>query len=234
MLTAILWDYDGTLSDTPSKNISVTKAVLLRLDPALLDPLPEALTSLAAYQRANYTYKNWRELYLRAYGVPADRLDEAGALWGPCQLADATLPPLFAGLAEVLKALRPLPMGICSQNSAANIRAALAAHGVGDCFTAVVGHDDVPFSRQKPDPAAFLACLDQLGLAGGRFAYIGDHAEDVTFGKNAQAALRARGREAEVFCVAAAWGAGTRGEWPAAPDAVARTPAQLAEILGGF
>ena len=52
MFTAILWDYDGTLANTPVKNIAVTRAVLGRLDPALLDPLPEALSSLAAYQAA--------------------------------------------------------------------------------------------------------------------------------------------------------------------------------------
>ena len=44
MFTAILWDYDGTLANTPVKNIAVTRAVLGRLDPALLDPLPEALS----------------------------------------------------------------------------------------------------------------------------------------------------------------------------------------------
>ena len=79
MFTAILWDYDGTLANTPVKNIAVTRAVLGRLDPALLDPLPEALSSLAAYQAANYRWRNWRELYQHALCVPADRLDEAGA-----------------------------------------------------------------------------------------------------------------------------------------------------------
>ena len=220
MFTAILWDYDGTLANTPVKNIAVTRAVLGRLDPALLDPLPEALSSLAAYQAANYRWRNWRELYQHALRVPADRLDEAGALWGPCQLADRTLPPLFGGLLEVLPRLAALaPMGICSQNDSGNIRAALAAHGAADCFAAVVGHADVDFARQKPDPAAFLACLDRLGLREGRFAYIGDHAGDIAFGRNAQAALRAMGRAAEVVCVAAAWG-GAPSVDLAAADAV--------------
>ena len=105
MFTAILWDYDGTLANTPVKNLAVTKEVLRRLDPALLDPLPEALTSLDAYQAANYRWRNWRELYRHALHVPAERLDEAGALWGPCQLADRTLPPLFDGLDEALPRL---------------------------------------------------------------------------------------------------------------------------------
>ena len=79
MFTAILWDYDGTLANTPVKNIAVTRAVLGRLDPALLDPLPEALPSLAAYQAANYRWRTWRELYRHALPVPVDRLDGGGA-----------------------------------------------------------------------------------------------------------------------------------------------------------
>ena len=210
MFTAILWDYDGTLANTPVKNIAVTRAVLGRLDPALLDPLPEALSSLAAYQAANYRWRNWRELYQHALRVPA---------------------PLFGGLLEVLPRLAALaPMGICSQNDSGNIRAALAAHGAADCFAAVVGHADVDFARQKPDPAAFLACLDRLGLREGRFAYIGDHAGDIAFGRNAQAALRAMGRAAEVVCVAAAWG-GAPSVDLAAADAVAVRPADLPDLL---
>lgn len=230
MLDAILWDYDGTIADTPVKNLAVTKAVLFRLDPALLDPVPQALRSLAAYREANYRWNNWRELYVRAFGVPPERLDEAGRLWVPCQLADETLPPLFEGLPEALAQLGSVPMGICSQNDPDNIRAALAAHGVGDRFAAVVGHADVPFDCQKPHPAAFLACLDRLGIRSGRFAYIGDHAADVVFGRRVQAALEAQGRRASVFCVTAAWGGGVAPEETGA-DAVARTPAELAELL---
>lgn len=232
MFNAILWDYDGTIADTPVKNIAVTKVVLARmglLGPS--DPLPEALTSLEAYHRANHRYQNWRELYLHAYNVPADRLDEAGDLWAPCQLADETQPPLFDGMGETLGRLKAVPMGICSQNSSRNIHVALAEHGIDGCFAAVVGQDDVPMTAQKPDPASFLKCLEQLGLEEGRFAYIGDHAEDVTFGRNAEAALRARGRDVTVVCVTAAWSGAEVAAWPQQPDAVANAPTELAELL---
>ena len=231
MFTAILWDYDGTLANTPVKNIAVTRAVLGRLDPALLDPLPEALSSLAAYQAANYRWRNWRELYQYALDVPAERLDEAGALWGPCQLADRTLPPLFDGLSEVLPRLAALaPMGICSQNDSGNIRAALAAHGAADCFAAVVGHADVDFAHQKPDPAAFLACLDQLGLREGRFAYIGDHAGDIAASAIPQRPSGAPGGGAAVVCGAAAGGGAPPADLADA-DAVAARPADLPDLL---
>ena len=118
-------------------------------------------------------------------------------------------------------------------NDEADIRAALAAHGAAGWFAAVVGHADVDFAHQKPDPAAFLACLDHLGLREGRFAYIGDHAGDIAFGRNAQAALRAQGRAAEVVCVAAAWG-GAPPEDLADADAVAACPAELPDILAGL
>ncbi|MFR1617443.1 MAG: hypothetical protein ACLSUM_08855 [Dysosmobacter welbionis] len=150
MFTAILWDYDGTLANTPVKNIAVTRAVLGRLDPALLDPLPEALSSLAAYQAANYRWRNWRELYRHALHVPVDRLDEAGALWGPCQLADRTCPPSSAGFWSSAR-LAALAMGICSQNDSGNIRAALAATArrtaLPPWWATRTG-----LARQKPDP----------------------------------------------------------------------------------
>lgn len=87
-----------------------------------------------------------------------------------------------------------------------------------------------PLPAGGPDPAAFLACLDRLGLREGRFAYIGDHAGDIAFGRNAQAALRAMGRAAEVVCVAAAWG-GAPSVDLAAADAVAARPADLPDLL---
>ena len=231
MLDAVLWDYDGTLADTMVKNLAVTRAVFQRLDPALLNPPPGALSSLEAYRAANYRWKNWRELYAHACGVPEARLDEAGRLWAPCQQADETLPPLFGGLKEVLRQLRGIPMGICSQNSADNIRAALARHGVGECFAAVVGNDDVPYSAQKPNPAAFLLCLERLGLTGGQFVYIGDHPGDVAFGRAAERVLRERGVQAAVTCVAVQWEAAAEPGFSIPPDAVARTPAELAELL---
>ena len=89
MFTAILWDYDGTLANTPVKNIAVTRAVLGRLDPALLDPLPDALSSLAAYQAANYRWRNWRA------SAPRTTAATSAPPWPPTARRTA-LPPWWA------------------------------------------------------------------------------------------------------------------------------------------
>lgn len=231
MFTAILWDYDGTLANTPVKNIAVTRAVLGRLDPALLDPLPEALSSLAAYQAANYRWRNWRELYQHALRVPADRLDEAGAPVGPLPAGGpdpaAPLRRAFGGSAP---SGRPGPHGHLLPERQRQHPRRPGRPRRGGLLCRRGGPRGRGLRRQKPDPAAFLACLDRLGLREGRFAYIGDHAGDIAFGRNAQAALRAMGRAAEVVCVAAAWG-GAPSVDLAAADAVAARPADLPDLL---
>ena len=39
-----------------------------------------AALAMAAYQAANYRWRNWRELYRHALHIPADRLDRQGDL----------------------------------------------------------------------------------------------------------------------------------------------------------
>lgn len=228
---AVLWDYDGTLIDTARKNIAVTVAVLRHLDPAIDDHLPAALRSYEAYQEANYRYKNWRELYREAFGIPEEQLDIAGPLWAPEQAKNTDLPEMFPGLGMLLPTLTKVPMGICSLNDADNIRRVLAHYGVGGCFEAVIGYSDVHEHRQKPDPDSFIACVERLGLAGkkGTYLYIGDHKDDVTFGKAAGKVLGC-----EVICVAVDWLGLNReavGTWPVAPDFYVKNAAELNAVL---
>lgn len=244
-IKAILWDYDGTLVNSVVKNIAVTVDVLRHFDPDIEKHLPEALTSLEKYQEANYRYKNWRELYARCFSLSPEQTDEAGTLWTPCQIANSTVPPLMApGLQEVVLRLGGalgIPMGICSQNSSENIRRVLAHFEMDRCFGAVVGHDDIPFSCQKPDPYGYLACLERLGMAfneaemsGQIFVYIGDHSEDVAFGKNAERQLRQRGLDVRVVCIAAVYGQGQYTDvdgWRLQPDYRAETAEGLLHYL---
>lgn len=241
-IKAILWDYDGTLVNSTIKNMAVTLDVLRHFDPDVDAHIPEVLTSLEKYQEANYQCKNWRELYARHFGLSPEQTDEAGTLWTPCQLNNRTIPPLMAeGLREAILVLGDtlgIPMGICSQNSSKNIRQMLEHYGIGGCFQAIVGHDDIPLDRQKPDPVGFLRCLELLGFGGaqggGLYVYIGDHGEDVVFGRNAQRELTAAGCEARVACIAAMYGQEQYTDvdaWGSRPDYRAKTVEGLLEYL---
>ena len=109
MFTAILWDYDGTLANTPVKNIAVTRAVLGRLDPALLDPAAGGARPPWPPIRRQLPLAQLAELYQHALRVPANRLDEAGALWGPCQRADGPCRPSSAGFWRFCPVWPPWP-----------------------------------------------------------------------------------------------------------------------------
>ncbi len=238
-IKAILWDYDGTLVDSTAKNMSVTIDILRHFYPDIDRHLPEVLRSEENYQKMNSRYRNWRELYRECYNIPEDKIDEAGRLWTPCQLRNPTVPGLFSGLKEVLPRLAQYRMGICSQNGSENIRSVLRHYQVDEYFQAVIGYDDIPIRQQKPEPDGFLKCLEVLGCDpetdpgpdGGIFLYIGDHSEDMTFGKNAQRLLRQNGLPVSVICIAARYSDLYPVDWKTPPDYVIHKPAELENII---
>ena len=201
---AILWDYDGTLADSSKKNIEVTIEILRRFIPDVDENVPEALASRTSYQDAYGKMSDWKELYRTCYGLDDEQVKAAGAMWSEAQLSNKTFSDIFSGMPEMLAALAPIPMGVCSQNGAEVIRRSLEHHGILKYFGAVVGYDEVPFDGQKPAPDAFFVCLDRLGIKnrGCRFIYVGDHSVDVAFGKNAETELKKSFPAAEVICVA--------------------------------
>jgi HAD superfamily hydrolase (TIGR01549 family) len=230
-VAAILWDYDGTLVDSARKNMKVTIEVLRHFDPDIEDHIPPALQSYDAYQEANHRYRNWRELYTHCYGIPFDKLDEAGRLWAPEQERNKSIPDMFPGLADLLATLKGIPMGICSQNASENIWHTLSYYGVADYFRHVVGFEDVPGNMQKPHSYGFVKCAEALNPENkaGTYIYIGDHSDDVTFGKNGEAATGHK-----VICITADY-LGLNGElyssWKTAPNYYVRHTNELKQIL---
>lgn len=233
-ICGIIWDYDGTIINSATKNIEVTIEVLKHFDKDIEKHLPEALQTYENYQRANHKYKNWRELYVKSYGIKEEQLDEAGSLWTPEQLKNKTIPSMFQGMAELFHKLKSVKMGICSQNSNENIKETLKHYGVDNCFDAIIGYDDILGSEQKPNPTGFLKCVDLLNLENkeGTYIYIGDHSEDIVFGKNAQLAL---GKDnINVICITVDYlklNLDTYKKWAEQPDYFVQSAYELDEIL---
>jgi len=229
---AILWDYDGTLVDSARKNMAVTVEVLRHFDKNIESHLPEALQSYENYSKANHFYKNWRDLYMYCFHISEKDLDEAGRLWTPEQIKNPVIPDMFQGMNQLLHTLKPIKMGICSQNSRQNIKETLIHYGVNHCFEMVIGVEEVSGIEQKPNPAGFIKCLQglEIPLKESKVIYIGDHSEDVVFGKNAQAISADSGLQ--VICIAVDFlGQDHLGEWRTEPDYRAGSISELKDIL---
>lgn len=190
-ILGILWDYDGTIIDTASKNILVNIEVLKHFDKDIEKHLPKALQSYNAYQIANHKYKNWKELYMNEFGIKEQDLSTALSLWAPSQTKVNTIPNMFSGMDKLFKDLSIYKMGICSQNSKEIIINTLKHYNVIQYFTTVIGAYEVSINSQKPNPEGFINCTKILNPNNedGIYIYIGDHSDDVVFGKNAEQIL---------------------------------------------
>jgi HAD superfamily hydrolase (TIGR01549 family) len=214
-ITAIVWDFDGTLADTCQQHLSVTRALLSSLTGGNASELPP-LRSLEAYQTAVQRAVNWQDLYQTGLGLSDELVSAAGRLWAEYLLRDETPVRLFDGIREALIALGDLPQGIVSQSARSGILKRLDAEGVRQSFRYVVGYEEVSTSCQKPAPDGLILCIDQLTrFAPGRVLYVGDHETDAATAANANQLFRRDGVPVRVVAVAAAFGNAAAGRpWP--------------------
>lgn len=235
-LSAILWDYDGTLVDSTKKNMAVTVEVLQNFIPNIQKNPPLVLSDAEEYRRANHKFKDWREMYRECYGLSESQIDRAGDLWSTFQLKNQFTPELFPGLDNLFRTFGDFKQGICSRNCAITIRKALNELGISPYFQAIVGYEEVPWTEQKPNPAGFLQCLNILNVSLDHTTvfYIGDHQEDVMFGKNAEAVLNHGGHQVEVKCIAVDYSGSKPSDWILKPDFVVSSPEDIQSIIDGF
>jgi HAD superfamily hydrolase (TIGR01549 family) len=234
-LGGVFWDFDGTLVNTREKNLTVNRRIIEMVTGRPYHSFP-ALTSVEFYHAATNRAKNWRTFYQQEYGLDEASTDQAGRLWTEFQLADSTPARFYDGIRGTLQELRAVPNGIVSQNSAENIRALLRGDGLDQLFAVVVGYEEVPFDRQKPDPHGLLRCIDAVKVEeGSSVFYIGDHATDAECAFNANQALRACNRQIRVISIAASFeGPSGSAMWPIPPEHVAHHPREIVEIAAKY
>jgi phosphoglycolate phosphatase-like HAD superfamily hydrolase len=231
-LTAVVWDYDGTLVDTRAKNLSVTRRLIETVSPHEVADLP-VLESVETYEAALLKVRNWREFYQEYLRLSAEETDEAGLLWASYQESDTTPVHVFEGIPKVLGDLHRVPQGVFSLNSRDNILAALEATELSTHFGSVVGYEQVPFSRQKPEPDGLVLCLDELtGLAPGTVLLVGDHEMDILSASNANRYFEEKGVDIRVVSAAADFRTGQpSGDWPVKPDFEVTRPEQILDVV---
>lgn len=231
-ISAIIWDYDGTLVDTSMRNLHVTRGIVGNLsgrDPAEFP----SLRSLEQYAVALARSVNWRDFYRSEFNFGDAEIDEAGRRWTEFQMRDRTPAPLYDGIRDVLHNLRDIPHGIVSQNSSAIIRETLDGIGLSGYFGSIVGFEEVELRRQKPAPDGLLRCIEVLTRPnGGRVLYIGDHPTDALCAQAANATLQHTQPPTRVSSVAALYSSKQATcLWPTRPDYAAREVPDLVHIV---
>jgi len=232
-VTAVIWDFDGTLADTLERNLAITRRIVERLLGGSARRFA-ALHDRDSYGLAVHRAASWRELYAQEFDFPLARAGEAAPLWSEFHREETVVPPLFDGVEEVIRELGGRPQGIVSQNGRRNIEEALSPAGLLAHFQAIVADEDLPFDRQKPEPDGLLRCAETLhpdGGSAGTVLYVGDHPVDVECVRRAGERLRARGAGWRLLSVGVEYGLAGERRWATPPDRLARRPADVLEIV---
>ena len=229
-ISAIIWDYDGTLVDTRHKNLNVTRNIVANLIEADAKAF-SVLRSLENYSLANRKTSNWRELYRSEFNFSESQIDAAGQMWTDYQLSDDTEVTFYEGIGGVIRRLAEFPNGIVSQNSRSNIMQHLEKNHLLPFFKMIVGYEEVDLKRQKPDPDGLLHCIEKLsGFEPGVVCYIGDHETDVQCAHRANGVLTEKKVDVKILTIGACYDYGNDASiWNVRPDYEAR---RIEDILG--
>jgi beta-phosphoglucomutase len=176
---ALIFDFNGTLSDDEHLMEAVTAEVLSRYGPA---PTHQQYVDRLAGLSDEAMVRTWLGDRDDLAAIVAERID------GYCRLAvdGSTIGPAMRAVVELAASLAPV--AIVSGAARAEIEPVLEAAGIARLFTTVVTSDDV--SHGKPHPQGYLIALRRLestlpGLAAGEVVVIEDTEAGVTAAKAA-------------------------------------------------
>jgi len=209
MVTAVIYDLDGTLVDSRADIADSVNAMLSTLG------LPER------DEREIWSFigEGAERLVRRSLGSSHDHLfAEAIKEWHveyARRLVAKTRP--YPGIVELLET-PPAARGVLTNKPGAFARDLLRGLGLLGKFPSVVGGDEAP---KKPDPTGLLRLCADLGADPAHTLYVGDSSIDI-----------ATGSAAGVPVCAVGWGLGAPEELrKAGPAYLCSSPAEVARLL---
>jgi len=170
-LSAVLFDWDGTLVDSAEKSYRCYQRVFARFG---ID------YDHALFER---TYApDWYRTY-EDLGLPRERWPEADAHWLECYASEESR--LRPGAEEALEAFagRGLAQGLVSSGDPVRVRGEVESLGLARYFSAIVCGGET--AGRKPHPEPLLVALGQLSVDPAQAAYVGDSPEDVLMARAA-------------------------------------------------
>lgn len=179
---ALIFDLDGTLIDSAPTIMAAGNLLLAERDLPPLS-LPEAKSYIGNGAKVFIQKALATRGALEGADLDAAH-DRMEALY---ERVDFSASTPFPGMKAALEgfAARGHPLAICTNRPAGPARMELAAHGLADLFSVVVGGDTL--AVRKPDPAPLRLAAEQLGA--GAYAFIGDSDVDAATADAAGAAF---------------------------------------------
>ena len=231
-MKALFWDFDGTLVDSRQKNYQVTKRLITASTNKDLGDI-SFLETFENYKKGIARYSNWRDIYQSGFGLSPEETDAIGSLWTEFQLNDNTPVPIFSGIEDVFKVYGDSPNIIISQNSKQNIVQILEENKISSFFNMILGFEEVDIRKQKPDPTAFINCIEYLSLKNDyAIYYIGDHETDVKFARNTSEILMSNNSTSTIKSIGVFYGNDQQvSDWKIKPDFAANSPADIIRII---
>jgi HAD superfamily hydrolase (TIGR01509 family) len=169
---AVLWDVDGTLSDSFRLGYDSTLAVLKNVNVEITEDQYHQGTKLTTPRRL-------------AWHVTGNPDDPVGVGLGKqfddlyVELVSTATAPFYSGMMDVLDAVEKqdgVVLGALSNACGAYVEAVLRVNGVTDRFRIGLGADDVPAAKPAPDGLLFIC--NRLGVDPSACVYVGDSPSD--------------------------------------------------------
>lgn len=201
----MIWDFDGTLVDSPLAVCAATNAALagLGFPPVTLEAVKAGMVLSTIPRMASHA--GLADGDPRALTLGDDFYEQARREF-PARAA------VFPGMDGLLHALA-VPMAVVTNNHGEIARATLDRAGLSACFAAILGDGDTP--SHKPDPHGAWMGAAACAVDPARCAYIGDSAVD-----------RDTARAAGMIAIGVTWGTTARSGLTGF-DLVVDTPAEL-------
>ncbi len=174
-MKTVVFDLDGTLADTSGDLIAAANACFRGLGHGdVLDPERDKLTAFhggramltLGFERLGFFQEEWvNEQYQPLLGHYERNIDVHTRL--------------YPGALDAMDALQSVGfrLSVCTNKPEGLARLLLGRLGLLERFGALVGADTLPV--RKPDPAPFVASVEQAGGSVARSCLIGDTVTDV-------------------------------------------------------